>query len=302
MSAMNNEDGVGSTFYMEFPSAAGNKRPTAAAAESKTADRVQEGMAQDFDTNDMTVLFVNAYKDETESFNSEFDGMFKLILTANDGKEAVNLLKGTDIDLVISDVDLPEMDGFEICRYIKSTLVISHIPVILLTTRSDERNKTLGYKMGADAFIPKPYDANQMYALIRSQLGGRFEIKRQYNFGFFSKMSLDQTFSITDEEFISSLNSLIDQFISDPSFNEDYILKKTGLTHAVMLKKMKGLLGTNLADYLTKIKVSIIKDKLAGTDEDLETIARETGFTSVDAMKKTFKRETGKTVQDMRQQ
>ena len=307
MSAMNNEDGVGSTFYMEFPSAPDKKRSTSdgsekAAALTGTHNSVQEGMAQDFDTNDMTVLFVSAYKDETESFSSVFDGMFKLILTAGSGNEAVNLLKGTDIDLVVTDVDLPEMDGFEICRYVKSTLEISHIPVILLTTRADERNRTLGYKMGADAFIPKPYDSNQMYALIRSQLGGRFEIKRQYNFGFFSKMSLDQTFSITDEEFISSLNSLIDRFISDPSFNEDYILKQTGLTHAVMLKKMKGLLGTNLADYLTKIKVSIIKDKLTGTDEEPETIARETGFTSVDAMNKTFKRETGKTVQDMRRQ
>ena len=306
MSAMNNEDGVGSTFYMEFPSAPDKKRSTSDSSEKAaltgTHNSVQEGMAQDFDTNDMTVLFVSAYKDETESFSSIFDGMFKLILTAGSGNEAVNLLKGTDIDLVVTDVDLPEMDGFEICRYVKSTLEISHIPVILLTTRADERNRTLGYKMGADAFIPKPYDSNQMYALIRSQLGGRFEIKRQYNFGFFSKMSLDQTFSITDEEFISSLNSLIDRFISDPSFNEDYILKQTGLTHAVMLKKMKGLLGTNLADYLTKIKVSIIKDKLTGTDEEPETIARETGFTSVDAMNKTFKRETGKTVQDMRRQ
>jgi CheY-like chemotaxis protein len=197
---------------------------------------------------------------------------------------------------------MPEMDGFELCRYIKSTLEISHIPVILLTSRTDERNKTLGYKMGADAFIPKPYDVKQMYALIRSQLGGRFEIKRQYNFGFFSKMSLDQTFSVTDEEFIGSLNSLIDQFISDPSFNEDYILKQTGIKRNVMLKKMKGLLGTDLTNYLTKIKVSIIKDKLTGTDEDLESIAKQTGFASVDAMNKTFKRETGKTAQSLLQQ
>ena len=305
MSALNNEDGVGSTFYMEFPMAAGKKyteRSSTAAVSSQAQDNSLEGMAQDFDTNDMTVLFVSADKQQTESFGSEFDGMFKLVLTAEGAKEAVNLLNSTDIDLVVSDIDMPEMDGFEICRYIKSTLEISHIPVILLTSRTDERNKTLGYKMGADAFIPKPYDTNQMYALIRSQLGGRFEIKRQYNFGFFSKMSLDQTFSVTDEEFIGSLNSLIDQFISDPSFNEDYILKQTGISRTLMLKKMKGLLGTNLAEYLTKVKVSIIKDKLTGTDEELEAIARETGFTSVDAMNKTFKRETGKTVQAVRQQ
>ena len=314
MSAANNEDGVGSTFFMEFPVTAHKKYSTSKSTESATigqasisvpsgnADSTFEGMAQDFDTNDMTVLFVSADNEETHNFNSEFEDMFKNVLTASSGNEAVSLLKGTDIDLVVSDIDMSDMNGFELCRYIKSTLEISHIPVILLTSRTDERNKTLGYKMGADAFIPKPYDVKQMYALIRSQLGGRFEIKRQYNFGFFSKMSLDQTFSVTDEEFIGSLNSLIDQFISDPSFSEDYILKQTNIKRNVMLKKMKGLLGTDLANYLTRIKVSIIKDKLTGSDDDLESIAKLTGFTSVDAMNKTFKRETGKTVQSMRQQ
>ena len=302
MSAFNNEDGVGSTFFMEFPSAPHKKGSVSKPKESgNTENSTLAGMAQDFDTNDMTVLFVCADKKESESFCDQYDGMFRDIHTAANGKVAVTLLKSTDIDIVVSDVDMPQMDGFELCRYIKSTLDISHIPVILLTTRSDERNKTLGYKMGADAFIPKPYDVKQMLALIRSQLGGRFEIKRQYNFGFFSKMSSDQTFSVTDEEFIGSLNSLIEQFISDPSLSEEYILKQTGTSRAVMLKKMKGLLGTDLTNYLTRIRVSIIKDKLTGTDEDLQTIANETGFTSVDTMSKVFKRETGKNLEDVRQ-
>ena len=303
MSAFNNEDGVGSTFFMEFPiSKSAVKADHDNNTKSETDDGMLEGMAQDFDTNDMTVLFVSADKQESESFSTMFDGMFKGILTAVSGQEALNLLKGTDIDLVISDIDTSDMDGFEICRHIKSTFEISHLPVILLTSRSDKRNKSLGYKMGADAFITKPFDSNQMYALIRSQLGGRFEIKRQYNFGFFSKMNLDQTFSVTDEEFIGSLNSLIDQFISDPTFNEDYVLKQTGLTKTVMRRKMNGLLGTDLSDYLTRIRVSVIKDKLTDTDQDLESIARETGFTSIDAMNKVFKRETGKTLQDVRKQ
>ena len=69
-----------------------------------------------------------------------------------------------------------------------------------------------------------------------------------------------------------------------------------------MLKKMKGLLGTDLTNYLTRIKVSIIKDKLTGTEEDLESIAKQTGYSSVDAMNKDFKRATGKTLQSVRQQ
>ncbi len=301
MSAFNNEDGVGSTFFMEFP-AVGKAKVANVSSSAKSKENKAEGMAQDFDTNNMSILFVTHDKDEADAFSGEFDGMFKAIHTAANGKEAASLLKGTDIDLVVTDTDMPQMDGFGLCRHIKSTLEISHIPVILLTARTDKRNKGLGYKMGADAFIPKPYDPNQLYALIRSQLGGRFEIKRQYNYGFFSKMSSDQTFSVTDEEFIGSLNSLIEQFISDPSLNEDYILKQTGTTRSVMLKKMKGLLGTDLNKYLTRFRVSIIKDKLTGSEEDLETIAKLTGFTSVNDMKKIFKRETGKNLDDVRRQ
>lgn len=310
MSAMNNEDGVGSTFYMEFPvvidrngaPAAQDKPFQDTAAVNGNADNTKEGMAQDFDTADMTIMFVCADDKEPASFSDEFDGMFKGILIAHDGKEALSILARKQTDLVISDTDMPEMDGFELCHKIKGTLEISHIPVILLTSRTDARNKNLGYKMGADAFIPKPYDINQMYAIIRSQLGGRFEIKRQYNYGFFSKMNIDQTFSVTDEEFISSLNSLIEQFISDPSLNEDSILKQTGISRPVMKRKMEGLLGTNLAGYLTRIRISMVKDKFANTDQDPESIARETGFESVDAMNKAFKRETGKSVNMVREQ
>ena len=256
MSAMNNEDGVGSSFYMEFPSEAGrNSKPV----QTDTAEDTQEGMAQDFDTQNMTIMFVCADDTETNSFIKEFDSMFQGIITASDGADALNKLKRKKTDLVISDIDMPKMDGFELCRNIKGTLEISHIPIILLTSRTDQRNKNQGYKMGADAFIPKPYDFKQLYALIRGQLGGRFEIKRQYNFGFFSKMNIDQTFSVTDEEFISSLNSLIDQFISDPSLNEDYILKQTGISKSVMKRKMEGLLDTDLAGYLTRIRISNAK-------------------------------------------
>ena len=267
MSAQNNEDGVGSTFYMEFPASIGQNG--APIEQKPVSDKEkEEGMAQDFDTNDMTILFVTGNKKEMTEFKNEFTGMFRLVLTANNGVEAMNLLNQMNIDLVVSDADVPQMDGFAICHSLKSTFNISHIPFILLTARNDERNRSQGYKMGADAFIAPPYDLKQMYALIRSQLGGRFEIKRQYNFGFFSEMNPDQTFSMTDEEFIRSLNELIEKNISDSRFNEDTIQERMGISHSDLLKKMEGLLGTDLKSYLRRIRINIIKAKLTDTDEN----------------------------------
>jgi len=312
MSAYNNEDGVGSTFYMEFPPVIGkngapvkqDNTPTDTqpnvSTESLNQSDTQEGMAQDFDATEMTILYVGGKESELESFMDQFKSQFRLIITATDGIDALSKLKDTRVDLIISNADMPKMDGFELCRTIKSTLDISHIPVILLTSRADKRNKGMGYKMGADAFIVKPYDNKQISAMILSQLGGRFEIKRQYNYGYFSKMSPDQTFSLTDEEFVRSLNEFIDANISNRKLTDRIISEKMGISQAVILRKMQGLLDTNLSHYLLRIRVAMVQDKLKNTDLEPEEIASETGFSSVDDMSKTFKRETGKTISSMR--
>ena len=312
MSAYNNEDGVGSTFYMEFPPVIGkNGAPVKQdntqtdtqpenSTESLNQSDSQEGMAQDFDTTEMTILYAGGKESELESFMDQFKSQFRFIITATDGIDALSKLRDTRVDLIISNADMPKMDGFELCRTIKSTLDISHIPVILLTSRADKRNKGMGYKMGADAFIAKPYDNKQMSAMILSQLGGRFEIKRQYNYGYFSKMSPDQTFSLTDEEFVRSLNEFIDANISNRKLTDRIISEKMGISQAVILRKMQGLLDTNLSHYLLRIRVAMVQDKLKNTDLEPEEIASETGFSSVDDMSKTFKRETGKTISSIR--
>ena len=310
MSAVNNEDGIGSTFYMDFPATIGKNGAAVINTESNASNRpleetsdenTQEGMAQDFDTNSMTILFVSPDDAELDAFNREFSPMFQQILSAHNGTDALTLLKHNKTDIVISAVGMSGMDGFELCQNIKRDLEISHIPVILLTSRTDKRNKKIGYKVGADAFIPEPYDMKQMNAMIRSQLGGRFEIRRQYNFGFFSKMNPDQTFSITDEEFINTLNTLIDEHISETTFNNDFIFSKMKLPDSVISMKMNSLLGTDLDVYISRIRIRLVKDKLIDMDKELEDIAKETGFNSVEAMNKAFKKETGKTIFEVRE-
>ena len=312
MSAMKNEDGVGSTFYMEFPPAIGkNGEPvseqeagadTVRTGNSDPTHGTQEGMAQDFDTKFMSILYVSDNKDDVETFREQFQDMFLHVYTAHNGVEAMNRLKRDAVDLVITEPDLAKMDGFELCRTIKSSLEISHIPVILLTSRTDERNRNIGYKMGADAYLSKPYDYRKVDAMIRRQLGGRFEIKRQYNYGFFSRMNSDQTFSMTDEHFIRSLNELIDANISDPGFTDVTISEKLGIALPSLISKMQGLLGTDMAGYLLRIRVIMVKDRLTNTEEEPETIAQKAGFADVQSMNTAFKNETGKTVDSIRKE
>lgn len=89
--------------------------------------------------------------------------------------------------------------------------------------------------------------------------------------------------------------------MSDPRFTADTILEKTGYSRGVMARKLKGLLGTGLEEYLLKIRIGIVKDKLTNTDDELESIARMAGFTDVESMSRAFQRETGKTVYSVRE-
>ena len=115
-------------------------------------------------------------------------------------------------------------------------------------------------------------------------------------------MNPDQTFSMTDEQFIRSLNDLIDTNIPDPEFTDITICEKLGIARPTLIRKMHQLLGTDMAGYLLRIRISMIKDRLTNTEDELETIARETGFADLQSMNRAFKHETGKTVDSIRKE
>jgi YesN/AraC family two-component response regulator len=106
---------------------------------------------------------------------------------------------------------------------------------------------------------------------------------------------------MTDEQFAEALNKIINEHMSDTSFNADFVTRKLNITHTMLLKKMDNLLGTNFDTYVMRIKMSIVQDKLENTDDDLEKIAEDTGYSNVEMMNSSFKRVTGKTIWSIRE-
>lgn len=310
IAAKNNENGVGSTFYIEFPCAIdkngkpikGGSTATNTTVEGPAIDDDAEDKSMDFDTSNMSVMLVSSKEHELDVLQEELEPLFKQVFISSHATDAFKLLNSTDIDIIITDPDLEEgLDGFELCAKIKSTLKYSHIPVIMLASRTDERNKAVGFKMGADTFLPKPLDFGKVYPTIRRQLGGRFEIKRQYFYGFFSKISLDQTFSMADDKFISTLNQVIEENIQNPKLVEELINDKLGLSVITINRKLQILIGTNIERYVSKIRTEFAKSMLSDTQDSLEVIAWKSGFENVMEMDKTFRQETGKSVFTVRE-
>ena len=256
----------------------------------------------DFDTKNMSLLIVDDQQDILDFISKEYSLLFSAIYTAHDGKEALEVIKKKMPNIVVSDIMMPKMTGFELCKKIKTDVELSHIPVILLTSRTDPKNQDMGYKMGADSFIPKPFDSKALYKIIRSQLRNRYEIRRQYASSFFSVISEDQTFSAADEEFVQRLNKYIKDNIADQTLSIDKITEFMGVSRTTLFNKMSNLIGSSANKYIRRIRMDVAKDLLRKTDLPIGEIALKTGFSESQYFSTVFKQETGLTPSQFKDQ
>ena len=297
--------GPGSTFTIEIPDNLGGKyqpapvQPQAPVITESTDFGNIEEPAQteevDFDTKSMTLLIVDDQDDILQFIKDEYSTLFKTIYTAHDGKEALDLIRQRMPNVVVSDIMMPRMNGFELCKTIKTDLELSSIPVILLTSRSDPKNQDMGYKMGADSFLPKPFDSKLLYKIIRSQLKNRYEIKRQYATSFFTAISEDQTFSAADEQFVLKLNRFIRENLSNTMLGVDMIVDHMNVSRTTLFNKMNNLVGASTNKYIRRIRIDVAKEMLTKTNKSVGTIAEETGFSESQYFSTVFKQETGMT-------
>ena len=298
-------DGPGSTFTIEIPDNLGDKyrevqpKPNIQALKEPTDfNNIEEPVHTDevnFDTKSMTLLIVDDQDDILQFIKDEYSPLFKTIYTAHDGKEALDLIRQRMPNVVVSDIMMPRMNGFELCKTIKTDLELSSIPVILLTSRSDPKNQDTGYKMGADSFLPKPFDSKLLYKIIRSQLKNRYDIKRQYATSFFTSISEDQTFSAADEQFVLKLNRFIRENLSNTMLGVDMIVDHMNVSRTTLFNKMNNLVGASTNKYIRRIRIDIAKEMLSKTNKSVGTIAEETGFSESQYFSTVFKQETGMT-------
>ena len=298
-------DGPGSTFTIEIPDDLAERFHKAQAKEQVPAinetpdfgniDEPEQTEEVNFDTKSMTLLIVDDQDDILQFIKDEYSPLFKAIYTAHDGKEALDLIRQRMPNVVVSDIMMPRMNGFELCKTIKTDLELSSIPVILLTSRSDPKNQDMGYKMGADSFLPKPFDSKLLYKIIRSQLKNRFEIKRQYATSFFTAISEDQTFSAADEQFVLKLNRFIRENLSNTMLGVDMIVDHMNVSRTTLFNKMNNLVGASTNKYIRRIRIDVAKEMLSKTNKSVGTIAEETGFSESQYFSTVFKQETGMT-------
>lgn len=240
-----------------------------------------------------TLLVVDDNKDLTDYLATALKDRFKTIWVAADGEEALRLCRKKRPHIVVSDIQMPRMNGYELCKQIKEDLEISHIPVILLTVRNDEESQLYGYKNGADAYVTKPFEVSMLYAIICSQLHNRERMRTRYTDIGPLPPPEEGTFSSADEEFLNRLNQIITEHLDNEQLGIPFICDKIGISRASLYNKLKALTDMGANDYITQIRMERAIWLILHTELSVNDIADKTGFSTARYFSTVFKQHTG---------
>ncbi len=211
------------------------------------------------------------------------------VKVAKNGKEAINYLLKNIPELVISDINMPEMDGIEFTRRFKGNPKTAHIPLIILTGQSQKEIQLEGLKSGADAYMVKPFEIELLEVRIDNFL------KRQEQLLKFIKVkniAKPNDFQITtqDEKMLEKVVASIEKFISDPDLNIEKVCNDTGFSHSMLYRKIKKLTGSTLNEFIRTVRVQRAEQLLRTKKFNVSEVMHETGFTNHSYFSKSFRK------------
>ncbi|MFC4676336.1 substrate-binding domain-containing protein [Dysgonomonas termitidis] len=250
---------------------------------------IQEKLAQFYDYK---ILIVEDDPDVRSFLRKELSANFE-VRVAENGNEAIGILnEGSDVTLIVSDVLMPEMNGFELSNKLKTNIAFSHIPIILLTALSENSQRMYGFLEGADEYIQKPFDIDFLKIRIINIIWERLRIKEAFmekmQAGFIESSDLDSVVGM-DNAFRSKLMNLIEISYENSDFSIEALSEHIGLSRVHLYRKIKTLFGVSPTDFLRNYRLNIAIQLLKQKQYTVSEIAYMTGFTSPAYFTKCFK-------------
>ncbi|MBN1117244.1 MAG: response regulator [Bacteroidales bacterium] len=206
---------------------------------------------------------------------------------ANNGLEGYELAVDLMPDIVISDIMMPGMDGYQLCKYLKENIVTSHIPVILLTAKSSTEDQIEGLESGADAYISKPFRPDQLIASIESIIDNRIRLKEK-----FSKLNsyTSNNKNVTaDDKFINKAQSVIIDNVSNNQFGVNELAQHLTISRVHLHRKMKAIADLGPNDFIRKIRLQKAAELLLKNENTISEICSMVGFSSTTYFSSCFK-------------
>lgn len=259
-----------------------------------------DGTAECVDRSLPSVLIVED-NDELRTFITDnFADSFS-VQAAPNGIEAFTMLEQKSIDIVISDIMMPDMDGIELCRAIRSNPSFSHLPVILLSAKTDIETKVDGLNIGADAYIEKPFSIEQLRAQTRSILESRRRLRESFiksPLDFYKRPHAEDMQSAENAEFVKKLNDLILDNLTNAEFNIDSLARMFYMSRSNFHKRVKGITGKTPNDYIRIVRLSRSAELLSTGRYQIVEVCYMVGFNTPSYFSKCFAEHFGKLPKD----
>lgn len=231
--------------------------------------------------------------DEIRNYLKRELGQTYKIVTAPDGAEAYRIAFESDIDLIVSDINMPNTDGFSLLRLIRANADLAHIPVILLTTSEDFESRMTAWEKGADAYVTKPFRIEELRRICANLISGRIRLKGRFTHGETAEAKIDKVqIKGNDELLLERITKAVNENIGNSEFGVEQLAETVGLSRVHLHRKMKALVGLAPRDFLKSIRLKRAAELLKKRNTNISQIGYTVGFSSPgqfsDAFRKYF--------------
>lgn len=289
ISARNRTDVKGSVFSVSIPLGKGHLKPEEIVEEVK--DETTEPVKRP--VTNYKILLVDDDEEITDYISKELAQNYRFTVCRN-GKQAIGELLTNKYDLVVSDVMMPEMDGFTMLRMIKTNSNISYIPVILLTTEAAIGNRLEGLERGADAFLAKPFLLDELRATIDNLIINRLKLKGKFSGAQEQTDKVEQQEVVdNDKELMDRIMKSINKNIGDSDFNVEMLCQEISVSRTQLHRKMKELTGLSTAEFIRNIRLEQAARLLKERHANISQVAYTLGFVNTAHFSKVFKQHFG---------
>ena len=256
-------------------------------------DLEKPGVVEDVQVNDNHLLLVEDNEELLYLMEKILSRQYH-VLVAKNGLEALDIIKDNEIDIIISDVMMPEMDGLELCRNIKSNLETSHIPVILLTAKNTAEDRIECYNAGADGYISKPFELKILEARINNFI--IYKKSKQEEFRTNVEVDIDslETSSI-DKDFLDKVVSVIESNMVKGDFDVVQLADALAVSKSTLYRKMKIATGLSPIEFIRNIRLKYGSQLLKNKSMSIAEVAYECGFSNPKYFATCFKEDFGVT-------
>lgn len=259
-------------------------KPQSADGFSEVGEEVNSGASD-------CLLVVEDNEDLRNFIVAIFQNQFKVV-SAQDGEEGLQLAVDLLPDLIISDVMMPKMDGIELTEHIRTNDLTSHIPVLLLTARSDAESRMDGFRNGADDYLTKPFSTEELRVRVANLVEQRKKLAAKYRSEIWTPATPTRTLSY-DEKFVISLRAVVEAHLSDSSFSVEQLAEEMCLSRTQLFRKVKALLEISPNELINDIRLQRAAELIRSKSDSLTQISYSVGFSEQSYFAKRFRKKFG---------